>query len=72
MPELEKATGTNYPLLANRNTVDIAIKVAEKHVEKQIELDLSIIRSAAYTLTKVRYSIYNFKRNLANAYIMLC
>ena len=42
-----------YPLLSSKKTADVAIKVADNSVDSQIELDLSIIRSAAYTITTV-------------------
>ncbi|CCD73965.2 ABC1 atypical kinase-like domain-containing protein [Caenorhabditis elegans] len=51
--ELEKATGKEYPELKGRTTQRIAIKVADKDVDKQIELDLSILRSGAWLMQHI-------------------
>ncbi|GMS90428.1 hypothetical protein PENTCL1PPCAC_12603 [Pristionchus entomophagus] len=47
--EFERITGRKVPALQGKDTVDIAIKVAEEGVEQQMEMDLSIIRFAART-----------------------
>ena len=56
--ELEKATGRHIPELDGRSTQKIAIKVAEKDVDKQIELDLSILRSGAWIMQQIVPSLW--------------
>uniref|UniRef100_A0A1I7TMQ6 ABC1 domain-containing protein n=3 Tax=Caenorhabditis tropicalis TaxID=1561998 RepID=A0A1I7TMQ6_9PELO len=56
--EFEKATGKKIPELEGRETQKIAIKVADKDVDKQIELDLSILRSGAWIMQQIVPSLW--------------
>ncbi|GMR42994.1 hypothetical protein PMAYCL1PPCAC_13189, partial [Pristionchus mayeri] len=49
VPEFERVTGKKIEAFQGKESVDIAIKVAEAGVEQQMEMDLSIIRFAANT-----------------------
>uniref|UniRef100_A0A8R1ET95 ABC1 domain-containing protein n=1 Tax=Caenorhabditis japonica TaxID=281687 RepID=A0A8R1ET95_CAEJA len=51
--EFEKATGNQIAELKGKATQKIAIKVADKGVDRQIELDLSILRTGAWLMQKI-------------------
>ncbi|PAV86217.1 hypothetical protein WR25_13771 isoform D [Diploscapter pachys] len=53
VPEFERAVNRKYDQLNDVQTQEIAIKVADKGVEHQIELDLSILRTFACVMQKV-------------------
>ncbi|UMM22459.1 hypothetical protein L5515_003662 [Caenorhabditis briggsae] len=56
--EFQKATGRKIPELNGRATQRIAIKVADKNVDQQIELDLSILRSGAWIMQQIVPSLW--------------
>ncbi|CAI2348221.1 unnamed protein product [Caenorhabditis sp. 36 PRJEB53466] len=56
--EFEKATEKQIPELEGKATQKIAIKVADKGVEQQIELDLSILRTGAWFMQTLVPSLW--------------
>lgn len=56
--EFERATGKKIPELEGKPTQRIAIKVADKGVDKQMELDLSILRTGAWIMQTVVPSLW--------------